>query len=108
MAAGIKSSAQIMMDFNKARNQASKLERAAASIRREKNRFSECRSDVAASWTGDNAARFTNKMGMVSEDLEKIARNLDKTAATIRKNAKTIYDAEMEAKRIAELKALHQ
>lgn len=100
----IKSSAQIMMDFNKARNQAKKLEDAAASIRRESRRFTQCRSDVASSWTGDNASRFTNKMGLVTEDLNKIAANLERTADTIRKNAKTIYDAEMEAKRIAELR----
>jgi WXG100 family type VII secretion target len=102
--AGVKSGTQIMMDFNKARSQATKLENAAASIRREANRFTQCRSDVAASWTGDNASRFVNKMGLVSEDLMKIAKNLEQTAATIRKNAKTIYDAEMEAKRIAEIR----
>jgi hypothetical protein len=43
-------------------------------------------------------------MGMVAEDLEKMASNLEKTAAAIRKNAKTIYDAEMEAKRIADMR----
>lgn len=100
----IKSGTQILMDFNKARTQATKLENAAASIRRESRRFTQCRSDVAASWTGDNASKFTNKMGLVSEDLEKIARNLEQTAEVIRKNAKTIYDAEMEAKRIAEIR----
>lgn len=97
-----KSSFQINMDFQKSRNQASKLEDAARSIRRESNRFTNCRHDVASAWTGDNASKFTNKMGMVAEDLEKIASNLEKTAAVIRKNAKTIYDAEMEAKRIAD------
>ena len=96
-----KSSFQINMDFQKSKIQAAKLEDAASSIRRESGRFTNCRNDVAAAWTGDNASRFTNKMGMVSEDLEAIARNLEKTAAAIRKNAKTIYDAEMEAKRIA-------
>lgn len=106
--AAVKSNAQIMMDFNKARSQATKLENAAASIRRESRRFTECRSDVAASWTGDNATKFTSKMGLVSEDLNTIAANLEKAADTIRKNAKTIYDAEMEAKRIAELRSYNQ
>lgn len=103
----IKSSAQILMDFTRARMQASKLENAAASIRREARRFTQCRSDVAAAWTGENASKFTNKMGLVSEDLEKIARSLEKTAEVIRKNAKTIYDAEMEAKRIAEARTFN-
>ena len=100
----VKTNFQIAMDFQKAKNQASKLDEAARTIRRESNRFTNCRNDVAASWTGDNATRFTSKMGMVSEDLEKIAKNLEQTADVIRKNAKTIYDAEMEAKRIAEVR----
>ncbi len=97
-----KSTFQISMDFQKAKNQANRLDDAARSIRRESNRFTNCRNDVASAWTGDNASKFTNKMGMVSEDLNKIASNLEKTADVIRKNAKTIYDAEMEAKRIAD------
>ena len=100
----IMSNAQIMLDFNRARAQADKLDQAAASIRKEAQHFGTCRAEVAAAWTGDNAARFTNKMGMVSEDLEKIARNLERTADVIRKNAKTIYDAEMEAKRLATIR----
>ena len=100
----IKSRFQISMDFQKAKNQASKLEEAARTIRRESNRFTNCRNDVASAWTGENASKFTNKMGMVSEDLNKIAHNLERTADVIRRNAKTIYDAEMEAKRIAELR----
>ena len=99
-----KSSFQINMDFQKSKNQASKLEEAANSIRRESRRFTSCRNDVATAWTGDNASKFTNKMGMVAEDLEKMAKNLEKTADAIRKNAKTIYDAEMEAKRIADMR----
>ena len=99
-----KSSFQINMDFQKSKNQASRLEDAARTLRKESNRFSSCSSDVASAWTGDNASKFTNKMGMVAEDLEKMASNLEKTAAAIRKNAKTIYDAEMEAKRIADMR----
>jgi uncharacterized protein YukE len=103
----IKTTAQININFMHARQQADKLDRAASAIRREGKNFNNCRNDVAASSTGDNAARFTNKMGMVAEDLEKIARNLEQTASVIRKNAKTIYDAEMEAKRIAEARKVN-
>ena len=102
--AEIKSSAQIVMDFNKARNQAGKLDEAARSIRRESKRFMQCRADVVSAWTGDNATKFASKMGLVSEDLDKIASSLERAADTIRKNAKTIYDADMEARRIAEIR----
>ncbi len=98
----MKSNSQILMDFNNAKRQAARLEDAARSIRRESGRMSDCRNDVSAAWSGDNASKFIAKMGIVSEDLEKIASSLEKTAEVIRKNAKTMYDAEMEAKRIAE------
>jgi WXG100 family type VII secretion target len=93
-----------MMDFQRARAQADKIDNAASSIRRESGRFTDCRNGVASCWSGDNASRFVSKMGLVSEDLDNIARNLEKTADAIRHNAKVIYDAEMEAKRIAELR----
>ncbi len=93
------------MDLARARAQADKLDEAAKSIRTECNRFKSCRSDVRQSWEGDNATRFISKMGIVEEDLEKIAQQLQKTAHVIRKNAKNIYEAEMEAKRIAETRS---
>lgn len=102
--AGEKSRLQIWMDFQKARAQAEKLEEAAKNIRRESGRFSDCRAEVASAWEGSNATKFTGKMGIVSEDLKKIAAQLEKTAGVIRKNAKNLYDAEMEAKRIADLR----
>lgn len=100
--AGVKSGSQIVLDYNNACRQAAKLEQAAASVRKESRRFQGCRSNVAAAWKGENAERFTGKMGMVTEDLEKIAKSLDKAAEVIRTNARLIYEAEMEAKRIAE------
>lgn len=99
-----KSRFQIDMDLVKARNQARKLDEAARSVRRESERFESCRADVKQAWEGDNAARFTGKMNKVSNDLEKIAKQLEKTAEVIRKSAKKIHDAEMEAKRLADIR----
>lgn len=99
-----KSRFQIEMDLAKARNQARKLEEAARSVRRESERFESCRSDVRQAWEGDNATRFTNKMNKVSNDLTKVANQLDRTADAIRKSAKKIHDAEMEAKRLADIR----
>lgn len=97
-----KSRWQIHMDLVKAKAQADKLDEAARSIRNECKTFNSCRSNVKQAWEGDNATKFVGKMSVVSEDLIKIAKQLEKTAVVIRKNAKNIYDAEMEAKRIAE------
>ena len=99
-----KSNLQIFMDLVKAREQANKLDEAAKSIRKESSRFEECRADIKQSWEGDNANSFTGKMGIVSDDLAKIAKQLEKTADVIRKNAQKIHDAEMEAKRLAEIR----
>ena len=98
----IKSGTQILMDYNMACSQAEKLERAATSIKKECNRFEDCRGNVSTAWKGDNATRFTGKMRLVTEDLMKIAKSLEQAAEVIRKNAKIIYEADMKAKSIAE------
>lgn len=100
--AGEKSTALIWYDLRKAREQAAKLEAAARAIRNECGHLGDCRADLTHSWEGDNSARFAGKMDAVTDDLEKIARQLDRTAEIIRRNAERIYDAEMEAHRIAE------
>ena len=102
--AGEKSRYQIWMDLQKAKDQADKLDEAARAIRKEGDRFGECRADVSQAWEGTNATKFMSKMGIVSEDLNKIAAQLERTAGVIRKNAKNIYDAEMVAKRIADIR----
>lgn len=102
--AGEKSRFQIWMDFQRAKDQADKLDEAAKSIRKESGRFDDCRGQVAQAWQGTNATKFTGKMGVVSEDLIKTATQLERTADTIRKNAKRLYDAEMEAKRLADIR----
>ncbi|MBR0373657.1 MAG: hypothetical protein IJH91_03890 [Mogibacterium sp.] len=97
-----KSEHQIWVDLNKAKQQAAELERAAQTIRTESAKFGEYRNEVAHAWTSDSSTAFTSKMGMVTEDLLKIARELDNAAAAIRQSAQRIYNAEMEAKRLAE------
>ena len=97
-----KSEHQIWMDLNKAKQQAADLERAAQTIRAESSKFGEYRSEVAHAWKSDSSTAFTSKMGMVTEDLLKIARELDNAASAIRQSAQRIYNAEMEAKRLAE------
>ena len=101
-----KTTAQIVMDFNKAKRQADELDRTAKAIRSESRRFSECRSEVTHAWQSESAINFTNKMGMVAEDLTKIAGELEKAATVIRDSARRIYEAEMEAKRLAEKRDL--
>jgi uncharacterized protein YukE len=98
----IKTSTEILMDFTNAKRQAGRLEEAARAIRVEALRMEDCRRSVCGAWSGDNALRYTSKMGHVSGDLERIANNLDKAAAVLRKNAKALFDAEMEAIRLAE------
>lgn len=102
--AGEKSRLMIWYDLQQARRQAEKLEEAAEAIKRERNRMVECRADVAQAWKSDSSAKFTGKMSAVVEDLAKIESQLRKTAGVIQKTARNIYEAEMEAKRLADIR----
>jgi len=102
--AGEKSRIQIWYDLAKANDQANKLDEAAKAIKNESERFEGCRSEVTRAWEGDNAARFAGKMDVVTSDLRTLAKQLEATADVIRKNARNIYDAEMEAKRLADIR----
>ena len=103
--AEIKSRAQITFDFEMARTQAARLEAAAADIRREAGLLTGYKAEVAGAWESDNSVRFTGKMGRTAEELIRIAARLERTAGTIQKNARIIYNAEMEAKRLADIRS---
>lgn len=102
--AGEKSRIEIWYDLAKARDQANKLVEAAKAIRKEKERFEGCKAEVSGVWEGDNAIRFSRKMELIANDLTRTAQQLELTAEVIRDNAKRIYDAEMEAKRLADIR----
>lgn len=73
------------MAYNKAKTQAELLKEAAAAVRKESDNVTECREKVMYAWQGDNASAFSGKMNMVSEDLSRIAKQLEDAAEALEK-----------------------
>ena len=93
--AEIKSRASIMLDYKKATTNADYLKEAARAIWKESKNVGYCRADVMQAWQGDNANIFTGKMNMLSDELSRLAKQLEDAADVIKKNAKNIYDTQI-------------
>lgn len=94
--------ARIQMDFQKAKDQADKLERIARNLNCvADNDMSGCMRDVSANWKGENAKLYVNKGYVVAENIRTIASGLMRAAATVRTIAQETYNAERRALEIA-------
>ena len=92
----------IQMDFQKAKNQADKLERIAKDLNNVANNdMSGCMRDVSANWKGENAKVYVNKGYVVAENLRSAAAGLNQAAATVRTIAQNTYNAEKRALELA-------
>ncbi len=94
---------QISMDFGQAKRKADELERIADELGRlAGTEFADTLNNLGNNWKGDNAQAYIQKGMSLKEKMENTAGSLRASASTIRTVAKNIYDAEMEALRIAE------
>ncbi len=95
--------ATIRFNFAQAKQQAQRLENIAQEMRNTANQnFEQALSELSAGWSGECATQYIRKAQKVKEDILTTAKDLDAVAASIRKVAQRIYNAEMEAKRLAE------
>lgn len=93
----------IRFDFSKAKQEAARLESAADEMKKLANSSLESTlNNLSAGWKGESASLYMKKGVSVKEDLLKTANDLYAVANSIRKTAQRIYNAEMEAKRLAE------
>ena len=93
----------IKFNFSQAKLQAQKLEAIAAEMRRTANQnFESAVSQLAGGWKGESASLYLRKAEIVRNDILKTARDLEAVAGSIRKVAQKVYNAEMEAKRLAD------
>ena len=93
---------EIRINYTNALNQAKALDNIAARLRDAANRdFQDAMSAIGAAWKSDSAPDYLKKGQKVREDMCKTAKNLGDIAEAIRKIAQRIYNAEMEAWRIA-------
>lgn len=93
----------IAIDFKKAKQQAQKLDDAAEQFRRiANNNFQDTMQAISASWTGENSRRYLNKGTTLKNQMLQTAKKLNGIASEIRTVAQRIYNAEMQALKIAE------
>lgn len=98
----MKSSTQIRFDFQNAKQQANRLDELANSLEQQVIRqMSDTSQQLRTAWTGESANRFVAKQGELQEKIRSTSRNLREIADEIRRIAKRVYDAEMQAYYIA-------
>lgn len=94
---------QIQMDFSRANQKASDLDNIANDLSRLSGTdLQNTLNSLGNDWKGDNATLYIQKGFSLKENLDETVKSIRNTASTIRSIAKNIYDAEMEALRIAE------
>ncbi len=93
----------IHFNFQKARQQADRLDEIAQQLTRlTTTEYANAMQNVAANWKGENASAYLSKGSRLQGDMEDTAKSLHHVASEIRAVAKRIYDAEMAALAIAE------
>ncbi|MDO5411616.1 MAG: hypothetical protein Q4F21_14425 [Lachnospiraceae bacterium] len=98
-----KSKAKIELDYRKAEEQSKSLEKIAKELEQLANRqFSEVLRNVSAQWKGESAELYVKKGTAVCDELRDRAREIRKTAESVQKIARNVYNAEMEALKLAQ------
>lgn len=94
---------QIQMDFNRAKQKAQDLDNIANDLSRLSGTDLRNTLDgLSHDWKGDNANKYIQKGYTLKNSMDNTVKNLRNVASTIRTIAQNIYNAEMEALRIAE------
>ncbi|MCR5526158.1 MAG: hypothetical protein K6F39_02085 [Lachnospiraceae bacterium] len=98
----MRSLAEITMNFALAKAQASQLEELADQIGKiADDRLDSTLIQISKDWSGENSELYLRKGGALEDKVKVTATNLRNIAATVRSIATTLYNAEMEAYRIA-------
>ena len=102
----MKTRAQINMNYREAMQQARDLDTLAGRIRSTANqKVEESMQLLSSGWKGNNATEFLRKYSELKSQILESAEELRSIADDIRRAAKIIYNAEMEALRIAQSKS---
>lgn len=93
----------IQFDFDQARKQADSLDRIADNLDNlGRHKLNNSMQTLSQNWKGANADAYLAKAGTLQNDITASASDLRSIASDIRTIARNIYNAEMEALRIAE------
>ena len=93
---------EITFNYQKAMNQAAELKAIASSLKKVgETQLAECLGKISKNWLGSNSEDFVAKGKKMETKIEKSSKSITLTAGAIETMAKNIYNAEMEALRIA-------
>jgi WXG100 family type VII secretion target len=93
----------IEFDFEQAKNQAKIIDEIASDLNTLTNsKFDSTMQTLSSNWKGESANAYMKKGVTLQSYMKTSARDLNTVANNIRIVARRIYEAEMEAKRIAE------
>lgn len=93
---------EIYFNYNKAVEQANQLDDIAKRLNNAASQDVEkLLNDINTAWKSDSTAAYIKKGQKVEADMRTTVNNIKNIAGTIRTIAKRIFDAEMEAWRIA-------
>lgn len=96
------SESEIKIHFQQAVRQAEELEETAGELRKlAREELGQALQNLSGVWKGEAADSYLNRGTRLETKMEKSAKDLEVTAAVIRSTAKRIYDAEMQAYRLA-------
>lgn len=99
-----KNAYSIVINFNKANQQADKLAKIAEEILTEKNKVSESKRILQINWKGESASSYISKLTILEERLSLEVEKLQKAAKTIREIAQKTYNSEKKALEIAKIR----
>lgn len=93
---------RIELNFRKALAQADSLDEAAEQLENlSRKKFQTNLDNLSASWKGDGASLYMAKGNWLQEQIDGVAKELHAAAAGIRTTANRMYQAEMNAWKIA-------
>lgn len=96
------SRSKIQFDFNQAKKQAGKIDDIADNLSGlSQKKLESAMQTLSVNWKGANASAYLAKGGRLQTEINKTALELHSIASDIRTIAQRVYDAEMEAVRIA-------
>lgn len=99
----MKSESEIRMDFQRALEQARRLDALADSMdRRTADRMGDAVEGIHSAWRGDSASRYLGKVQDLQRELRQNVNSLRAAASEVRRVARQIYEAEMRALEIAQ------
>lgn len=93
----------IKLNFNRAKQQADRLEEIGNEIKRMANRdYEDTLNGISVAWKGENANAYLSKARVLQNNIAGTGDDLIAVANEIRRKAQRVYNAEMEALKIAE------